>query len=161
MWIKRLWLWAVLPALVFWFSYVVLKTFSGHLPAPHFTQAVWLGLGGAICFTSYALFLASRTSKDWSFLLSVPLTLGYVAFVIACFGMIYVDLGIMTADHKPVHDPASCLYFSAVAFTTLGYGDLIPSEATRFVAALEALWGYFTLGIVVAVGANLLSSWRR
>ena len=37
-------------------------------------------------------------------------------------------------------------------FTTLEYGDYIHSEATRLVAVLEALWGYFTLDVLVAGG---------
>jgi hypothetical protein len=41
----------------------------------------------------------------------------------------------------------SCLYFSAITFTTVGYGDLAPHGAFRLVAASEALWGILLCGL--------------
>ncbi|MFT4928992.1 MAG: hypothetical protein ACI8WB_005116 [Phenylobacterium sp.] len=46
---------------------------------------------------------------------------------------------------------ASCLYFSVVTFTTLGYGDITPIGLSRIVAALEAFSGSFTLALFVVV----------
>lgn len=45
----------------------------------------------------------------------------------------------------------SCVYFSVVTFTTLGYGDLSPVGAARFFAAIEAFVGSFTLALFVVV----------
>ena len=45
----------------------------------------------------------------------------------------------------------SSIYFSVVTFTTLGYGDLIPSGATRVLAAIEAFTGSFTIALFVVV----------
>jgi hypothetical protein len=45
----------------------------------------------------------------------------------------------------------SCLYFSVVTFTTLGYGDITPVGLSRVVAALEAFSGSFTLALFVVV----------
>ena len=45
----------------------------------------------------------------------------------------------------------SCLYFSVVTFTTLGYGDLTPTGATRALAAIEAFSGSFTMALFVVV----------
>jgi len=44
-----------------------------------------------------------------------------------------------------------CLYYSVVTFTTLGYGDFIPVGFSRFVAALEAFTGSFTIALFVVV----------
>jgi uncharacterized protein YjbI with pentapeptide repeats len=41
----------------------------------------------------------------------------------------------------------SCLYFSAITFTTVGYGDLAPHGAFRLVAASEALMGILLCGL--------------
>ena len=41
----------------------------------------------------------------------------------------------------------SCLYFSAITFTTVGYGDLTPHGGFRLVAASEALAGIFLCGL--------------
>jgi len=44
-----------------------------------------------------------------------------------------------------------CLYFSVITMTTTGYGDLIPTEDTRAVAALEAFAGAFMMAVLVLV----------
>ncbi len=38
-----------------------------------------------------------------------------------------------------------CIYYSAVCFTTLGLGDLVPTGAVRFVTGTEALTGFVLL----------------
>ena len=43
------------------------------------------------------------------------------------------------------------LYFSVVTFTTLGYGDISPVGVARFIAALEAFLGSFTMALFVVV----------
>lgn len=45
----------------------------------------------------------------------------------------------------------SCLYYSVVTFTTLGYGDFTPVGFSRAIAALEAFTGSFTLALFVVV----------
>jgi hypothetical protein len=45
----------------------------------------------------------------------------------------------------------SCAYFSIVTFTTLGYGDIIPTGFSRILASVEALFGSFTLALFVVV----------
>ncbi len=45
----------------------------------------------------------------------------------------------------------TCCYFSVVTFTTLGYGDLTPLGLSRFLAAVEAFIGSFTLALFVVV----------
>lgn len=45
----------------------------------------------------------------------------------------------------------SCLYYSVVTFTTLGYGDFAPVGISRAIAALEAFTGSFTIALFVVV----------
>ncbi len=52
---------------------------------------------------------------------------------------------------KNVHDYALCVYFSVITMTTTGYGDLIPTEATRAMAAVEAFLGTFLSAVFVMV----------
>lgn len=41
------------------------------------------------------------------------------------------------------------VYFSIVTFTTLGYGDISPTGIVRFIAAIEAFTGSFTIALFV------------
>lgn len=45
----------------------------------------------------------------------------------------------------------SCLYYSIVTFTTLGYGDFTPVGISRAIAAFEAFTGSFTIALFVVV----------
>lgn len=45
----------------------------------------------------------------------------------------------------------TCLYYSVVTFTTLGYGDITPYGFSRAVAAFEAFTGSFTIALFVVV----------
>ncbi|GLX80143.1 hypothetical protein tinsulaeT_34830 [Thalassotalea insulae] len=45
----------------------------------------------------------------------------------------------------------SCLYYSIVTFTTLGYGDFTPVGISRAIAAIEAFTGSFTIALFVVV----------
>ncbi|MDX1342060.1 MAG: pentapeptide repeat-containing protein [Reinekea sp.] len=55
------------------------------------------------------------------------------------------------SDNGIVKDMLTCLYYSVVSFTTLGYGDIIPVGYSRFFAAAEAFTGSFTLALFVVV----------
>ena len=43
-------------------------------------------------------------------------------------------------------DLATALYFSTVTFSTLGFGDVLPPERWRLLAALEAINGFLLIG---------------
>jgi hypothetical protein len=68
---------------------------------------------------------------------------------IALFGLVYWGLltldrtgGIGGTEH---FGPLDALYFSAVSFTTVGFGGLKPIGAIRFVAGAEALIGFMLI----------------
>lgn len=48
-------------------------------------------------------------------------------------------------------------YFSMVNFTTLGRGDLIPSDYLRFITAIEAFVGFVLITTSSAFLLNILS----
>ena len=60
--------------------------------------------------------------------------------------------------HPVVRDPTSMLYFSIVTFTTLGYGDLVPTAGDRMTAALEALFSYGITAMFIAMVASILGA---
>jgi hypothetical protein len=67
---------------------------------------------------------------------------------ILAFAMCYRVLGIVPPDGEIV-SRFDHYYFSAVTFSTLGFGDFRPHQNARFVAAAQALIGNLHLGIIV------------
>ncbi len=54
--------------------------------------------------------------------------------------------GLFYAWKQAMPDVQSAVYFSAVTYTTTGYGDLVPQAQWRLVAGVEALTGILMCG---------------
>jgi hypothetical protein len=70
------------------------------------------------------------------------------------WGAAYIVLGIVEGIEKAI-------YFSAVTFTTLGYGDVVLDGSRRLLSAIEAVNGIIMFGwstaIVIAVVQSVYS----
>ena len=77
---------------------------------------------------------------------------------ITVWALLYVWRGAMP-------DLPSALYFSAVTYTTTGYGDLVLPDEWRLVGAVEALTGILTCGwstgFFFAVASRMLETTAR
>jgi hypothetical protein len=84
--------------------------------------------------------------------------IGTALAIIFLYGCLYwaVD-GVRRVDYEGPISLSKAIYFSGVTFATLGYGEFIPAEHTRFLALTEGILGIFTTGLFVAVLANRLS----
>lgn len=81
--------------------------------------------------------------------------------LIVAFAPIYYDNGLWdVVHHQLVHgDKWITVYFSAVTFTTVGYGDFVPHNTfIRVVAGGEAILGYLIFGMIIA---TFISMFRR
>ena len=62
-------------------------------------------------------------------------------------------------------DLLSAGYFSAVTYTTTGYGDLVLPPVWRMVGAVEALTGIlmcgWSTGFFFAISTRLFATWSR
>jgi len=55
---------------------------------------------------------------------------------------------------------ADAIYFSIVTWTTLGYGDFVPMPAFRLFAAIQAIYGYVSMGVLVGLISGIVGSRR-
>jgi hypothetical protein len=77
-----------------------------------------------------------------------------MAFAILTYAWAYHALPWPTLKNAP-NGWLDDFYFSAVTFTTLGYGDIFPATgALKLVCASEALVGGLSLGLIVAGFSN-------
>jgi len=84
---------------------------------------------------------------------------GFALFIILFFSVMFSVFGIEEQGNPAlVHHYWTCLYYSVVTFTTLGYGDFHPIGGTRILAAAEALMGVFLMALFVVTFAR---RWRR
>ena len=72
------------------------------------------------------------------------------------FAGIYSYFGISNGG-VIVQDIYDCLYFSIVTWTTLGYGDFVPSKDAQFFAAGEAMIGYIYMAIIISIFTSAIT----
>ena len=85
--------------------------------------------------------------------------------ILLAFGMIYRESGVLL-DKKPTRSRIDCFYFSVVAWTTVGFGDIVPkNKVTRLLVAYEVMLGYFTLiflsSFIIAYAGYIQRSFAR
>lgn len=102
---------------------------------------------------TYKRSMASHTQRS-KLALVVSMSL-VVANTILVYGLIYRNFGLMKSG-SITKDPVDCLYFSIVTWTTLGYGDITPSDQLRMLAASESLLGYIVMAVLIATFIKLL-----
>ena len=97
--------------------------------------------------TSALGWLRHRTDSSRSFWRPTWLFIGLAGWMIL-FHLIEITLWALFYFWKgAMPDLASAIYFSAVTYTTTGYGDLVLPEAWRLVGAVEALTGILMCGL--------------
>ena len=71
----------------------------------------------------------------------------------------YNKIGLVMSADGTLFYPGwkDALYFSVVTFTTLGYGDMAPREEYRLVAAVQAIYGYLSLGALAGMAVALFN----
>ena len=71
------------------------------------------------------------------------------------FANAYELFGTVNNNKVPLNSLLDFTYFSVVTFTTLGYGDYLPTGAAQIIAMIEVLVGFvffsFLIGIVSAI----------
>ena len=135
------------------------------IPDDIFTRFIFIGFG-LIIFLAWILNppkWRNYNSDMLNLILSIPafaimlLALSIVFQSIVSFSDLCTVYGVIDSKGQPIKDPETCLYFSFVTWTTLGYGDLVPTPELRIFAATEAFVGYISMSILVAGMISALS----
>lgn len=106
--------------------YEALRIVSSQLPGPS-----WIGLRGRMLAVVAACFLA-HTIEVWIFA---------VAYY---FLSDHFSLGAIAGERQI--DFSDLVYFSAVTYSTIGFGDLYPIGGARLLAGVEAVIGLLLIG---------------
>jgi voltage-gated potassium channel Kch len=72
-----------------------------------------------------------------------------VAVVLGLFAVVSVEIWVWTIAYVVLGaapDIETALYLSIVTFSTVGYGDVVPAQAWRLLAALEGVTGFLMIG---------------
>jgi hypothetical protein len=127
------------------------NAFSGSTPPLPYVILIWglwtASLGYFFWVVPYVLYLniqsdtydadAVRLARD---------TIVSIGFSLSSTALLFQHLGLAG---EPVTGPGDYLYFAAVTFSTLGYGDFRPDDGAKAVAAITAMIGNLLLGIIV------------
>lgn len=80
----------------------------------------------------------------------------WTAGIVVVFAALYSLVDINFGEHRS--SPLTCLYYSVVTITTLGYGDIIPRSGTaKLIVIGEVAIGYLTLGGLISILANKMA----
>jgi len=83
---------------------------------------------------------------------------GLFAFSVAVLFAIIYSFRVIGIDYGDHPTPLSPLYFSIVTFTTLGYGDALPTSVVgQVLVIVEVILGYVGLGGLLSILANKLA----
>lgn len=139
---------ALLTALV---NYAI--WFDQPKPVSTYTTAVCIATFVFLLFFVAFLVLTNRVNMLPTLISLIAIEAG----LIALFARAYIITGVIDSS-KITHAPEICLYFSIITWTTVGYGDVVPTSAARMWAAAEALISYFTISVFVGTFAALFRS---
>lgn len=81
-----------------------------------------------------------------------------IAFLVAVFGKIYTYSGLhLASDPEAALTEIDYIYFSVVTWTTLGFGDILPTEVSKVLVIAQVMIGFLMNSIFVAAVITLFT----
>ncbi|MDD5599681.1 MAG: ion channel [Victivallaceae bacterium] len=88
-------------------------------------------------------------TKNWS---SASIFSIWAISVVLIYAFIYYWGKLVSVSYQKAISIIDCLYFSAITFTTLGFGDIVPnSSCGKVVVITEVFLGYVFLGLLLSL----------
>ncbi len=119
--------------------------------------AIWSPIHLVTALVTACLFVVLTVSVPvqlgWSrgnFGFLVSWFVGSIFFGITIFAIVYWRTGLNVAGAHRQVSFQEAMYFSVTTWTTLGYGDYTVARTEQIVTSVEALTGYFAMGVFVA-----------
>jgi hypothetical protein len=141
-----------------------LLQFYGVFAPPEHVLPEWVEVGAVAMLLIISLFLiglAIRLLKKTPSVGMAAVGLYLIsigaALMIVAFAESYSHYGLTLTVGKADLTPSDYLYFSIITWTTVGYGDLVPTPASRPFAAAEALFGYLYMAVYIGYMLNVLT----
>ncbi|MEY2480637.1 MAG: hypothetical protein QOI04_1564 [Verrucomicrobiota bacterium] len=94
--------------------------------------------------------LQTRRINVVQFTIFVVFSVSFLLAFLLAFAFVFRKLGILDGEGHRIFDPLTCIYFSVITWTTVGYGDFTPSPETRGYAAIEALLAYIFMAMLIS-----------
>jgi Ion channel len=108
-----------------------------------------------------SLFDVLHTGKDYHYMASVVRSIINVMInyfeIILCYGILY---GYCEPHLDKARDWMDAFYFSAVTQVTVGFGEMMPRGALRWVTVSQFLLGYFFTALIIGRFISLLPQSR-
>lgn len=89
-------------------------------------------------------------------------TVAMISVVMGLFAVMTTEIWIWAGLYRLLDifaDFETALYFSTITFSTVGYGDVVPAQAWRVLAALEGVNGFLLIGwstaYLIAAGTRI------
>jgi hypothetical protein len=89
------------------------------------------------------------TGIRWAISMGISITAFLTTLFL--FALYYTYSGVQDSAGKVYYDSATCFYFAVETWTTIGYGDLVPTLASRPFVIIEALLSYVFTGVFLAL----------
>jgi Ion channel len=131
---------------ILWLFFTTIVIPIGELWDVSFTAVPVTLFSFLLCLWIVSKALRTGTSMVLGALTLIAMTCNWILL----YALIYRYFGLIDGAVK-TQDPTTCLYFSIVTWTTLGYGDIRPSIEARLWAASEALVGNLWMAIFIGV----------
>ena len=80
--------------------------------------------------------------------------------MIVSFAFLYSSTGVgveVNGRMYPEYDMRSCIYFSVITWTSLGYGDIFPLEPSRLWVMIEVFFGSLHMGLLIGLATHYFS----